>query len=166
MLGLKPLAAIVAACMAFSPAAATQTTNIANENILYKPVEEKIDKKQLLCMARNIYFEAGNQSESGMKAVANVVFNRMKDKRWPDTPCQVIYQKYKGTCQFSWVCSREQKIRYAEQYRRAVKVAELAMLGQLSDNTGGSKFYHATYVNPGWRYKRTAKIGDHIFYRG
>lgn len=166
MLGLKPLAALVAACMAFSPAAATQTTNIANENIIHKAVEIRIDQKQLLCLARNIYFEAGNQSESGMKAVANVVFNRMKDKRWPDTPCQVIYQKYKGTCQFSWVCSREQRIRYAEQYRRAVKVAELAMLGQLSDNTGGSKFYHATYVNPGWRYKRATKIGDHIFYRG
>jgi spore germination cell wall hydrolase CwlJ-like protein len=25
-------------------------------------------------------------------------------------------------------------------------------------------YYHADYVNPGWRKERVAKIGKHIFY--
>lgn len=172
MLSLKTLAAVVAASMVFSPVAATQTVNITNENTTNTiettetVVERPVDNRQLLCLARNIYFEAGNQSQSGMEAVANVVFNRMRDSRWPDTPCEVIYQRYRGVCQFSWVCSRDHTIRYAEQYQRAIRVAERALRGQLADNTGGSKFYHATYVRPNWPYRRHTTIGDHIFYRG
>jgi spore germination cell wall hydrolase CwlJ-like protein len=28
----------------------------------------------------------------------------------------------------------------------------------------GAKFFHATYVNPGWKRQPKAKIGNHIFY--
>ena len=163
---LKRTIATIAMCLAISgPTQATQTQNqLMVESAVYKPVP--VNNRQLLCLARNIYHEAGNQSDQGMVAVANVVYNRMNDKRWPDTPCDVIYQRHRGTCQFSWVCSRDQRIRYAGQYERALVVARQAMNGELRDITGGAKFYHADYVNPGWRYRRTTKIGDHIFYRG
>lgn len=160
MLGFKPIATLVACCLALTPAAATQINQTQSR------VVKKIENKQLLCLARNIYFEAGNQSEQGMIAVANVVFNRMEDKRFPNSPCAVIYQRHRGVCQFSWVCSRNQTIRYVGQYQRAVSVAERAIAGQLVDNTGGAKFYHAVYVNPRWGYKRSTRIGDHVFYRG
>ena len=44
------------------------------------------------CLALNIYFEARNQSFEGQVAVAQVVFNRVADHRYPDNVCDVIYQ--------------------------------------------------------------------------
>ena len=91
------------------------------------PGGTNVDPKQLECMARNIYFEANNQSKAGMIAVARVVINRVKDRRFPDTVCKVIYQgpireswktavdptlddsdrifyPKRNMCQFSWYC--------------------------------------------------------------
>ena len=34
---------------------------------------------EVVCLAKNIYFEAGNQPLAGKVAVAQVVFNRMED---------------------------------------------------------------------------------------
>ena len=65
----------------------------------------------LMCMAVNIYHEAGNQSMLGQMAVGQVVLNRVADKRFPDTVCEVVKQAvtYKNTnkpvrskCQFTW----------------------------------------------------------------
>ena len=30
---------------------------------------------------------------------------------------------------------------------------------------GNALFFHARYVSPGWRLKRVASIGNHVFYR-
>ena len=73
---------------------------------------------QVSCMADNIYFEARNQGTAGWSAVASVTLNRVKDKRFPNTVCEVVKQgptreswkkngKYyplKHRCQFSWYC--------------------------------------------------------------
>lgn len=124
------------------------------------------DKKQIQCLAENAYFEAGNQSTKGKIAVTNVVMNRVEDKRFPKTPCGVVHQKTRGTCQFSWVCEGKKRIRSLEQYADARRVAEQVYLGNVGDVTKGAKFYHADYVNPGWNLRRITKIGDHIFYKG
>src|SRR6056300_189428 len=67
---------------------------------------------QVECLALNIYFEARNQSFDGKVSVSHVVLNRVKDNRYPNTICGVIYQSYKTSsgfpirykCQFSWYC--------------------------------------------------------------
>ena len=120
---------------------------------------------QIQCLARNAYFEAGNQGRQGMIAVSNVVMNRSRDHRFPSTPCGVINQRWRGTCQFSWVCGR-QRIRNQAIFSRALEVAADVYNGRVGDLTNGARFYHAVYVNPRWRYTRVARIGDHIFYRG
>ena len=53
----------------------------------------------LMCMAVNIYHEAGNQSMLGQMAVGQVVMNRVADSRFPDTVCEVVKQAitHKGT---------------------------------------------------------------------
>ena len=43
-----------------------------------------------ICLAKNIYFEAGNQPLAGKVAVAQVVFNRMEHASYPDNVCGVI----------------------------------------------------------------------------
>lgn len=126
------------------------------------------DKQQIQCLAENAYFEAGNQSRTGMIAVTNVVMNRVKDKRFPDSPCAVVKQKARGVCQFSWVCEGKKRIRDAELFQKTRAVAEQVYLRNVGDVTGGAKFYHADYVRPSWAsaFDKTRKIGAHIFYRG
>ena len=82
--------------------------------------------KQAICLAKNMYYEARSQGLAGQLAVSLVVLNRVKDKRFPNTICEVIHQgpvreswktrgkdvaeserKYfpiKNRCQFSWYC--------------------------------------------------------------
>ena len=42
---------------------------------------------EVICLAKNIYFEAGNQPLAGKVAVAQVVFNRMEHASYPDDVC-------------------------------------------------------------------------------
>ena len=58
---------------------------------------------EVTCLAQNIYWEARNQSIQGMYAVADVTLNRVKDKRWPSTVCEVVKQRRRSR-QFSWYC--------------------------------------------------------------
>jgi spore germination cell wall hydrolase CwlJ-like protein len=46
----------------------------------------------LMCMALNIYHEAKNQSMLGQIAVGQVVMNRVEDRRFPNTVCEVVKQ--------------------------------------------------------------------------
>ena len=141
------------------------------EKEVVKKVPVKLDahdERQIQCLAENAYFEAGNQSTKGMIAVTNVVMNRVKDKRFPGTPCAVVNQKARGVCQFSWVCEGKKRIHDWALFRKTRQVAEDVYLRNVGDVTGGAKFYHADYVMPRWAYvfDRTKKIGAHIFYRG
>lgn len=132
------------------------------------------------CLAKNIYFEAGNQSELGMKAVAYVTLNRVFDDRYPDTVCDVVYQAHLNSngqpkrhqCQFSWYCDgKSDKVRSRELFMTAVLVASEVMDDYRKqhdyDPTGGATMYHAFYVKPNWarHYKRTVRIDSHIFYK-
>ena len=45
-----------------------------------------------VCLAKNIYFEAGNQPLAGKVAVAQVVLNRIDHSSYPDDICGVVYQ--------------------------------------------------------------------------
>lgn len=139
--------------------------------IVEKKVEKTLsqeDQRQIKCLADNIYYEARNQPKEGKIAVTNVVFNRVEDPRFPKDPCSVIKQRTGRVCQFSWVCSKNRKPSDPSSYKLAKEIAEhlYKNADTIRDITYGSKFYHAKYVNPRWKYKRVITIGDHIFYRG
>ena len=135
---------------------------IKNQNIYLA------NNRELKCLADNIYFEAGNQSKTGKLAVAAVTINRVKNPKFPKSVCSVVYQKTRGTCQFSWVCEGKKRIRSQQQYAESRKVAEKVLLSGANHGIFGSNvlFYHADYVNPRWNLRRVTKIGDHIFYAG
>ena len=48
---------------------------------------------QLMCLAKNIYYEAGLEGREGMLAVAQVTVNRTQNEKFPDTICGVVNQK-------------------------------------------------------------------------
>ena len=119
------------------------------------------------CLARNIYFEAAGESRSGKIAVAEVTMNRVKSKQFPRSVCGVVYQKTRGTCQFSWVCQDKKAIRNRTAWRESVKIAENILISNRRYGIiGSAKYFHADYVNPAWADEKqlVMKIGRHIFY--
>jgi spore germination cell wall hydrolase CwlJ-like protein len=135
-------------------------------------VSIKTRERQLDCMAMNIYREAGHEPFEGKVAVAQVTMNRVKDGRFGDDVCGVIYKKNvvmeKVVCQFSWACDSAAKTApinnsaYNESYEVAKKVIlEGFKLGVLKD----ALYYHANYVNPQWQLDKIGQIGNHIFYK-
>ena len=127
---------------------------------------KKIDMKQLGCMARNIYYEAGYEPRDGKIAVAMVTLNRVQDPQFPKDICSVVKQKTKSTCQFTWFCENK-TLQNNSAYSQAQDIALLvyANYEKMQDMTQGALFYHADYVNPRWKLERTVVIGRHIFYK-
>lgn len=130
-------------------------------------------RKQIDCLADNIYFEAGYEPRDGQKAVALVTMNRVESGHFPTTICGVVKQKTNSVCQFSWWCDDKAKAKYQQRrmnrevYEQVRLVALEVYLNyeQMRDITKGALFYHADYVRPGWHnLKVTVKIGQHIFY--
>jgi spore germination cell wall hydrolase CwlJ-like protein len=152
----------------------TKFTTLKEKNGYYSQdvVSIKTREQQLDCLAINIYREAGHEPFEGKVAVAQVTMNRVKDGRFGNDVCGVVYQKNvvmeKVVCQFSWACDSVHKNRpvnkdaYNESYAVAKKVLlENFRLDVLKD----ALYYHATYVNPQWNLDKIGKIGQHIFYK-
>jgi spore germination cell wall hydrolase CwlJ-like protein len=131
-----------------------------------------VREKQLACLAKNIYYEAGNQPFEGKVAVAQVTINRTESGQYPSDICKTIYQKNivyeKVLCQFSWVCDRSiagGKVNTAN-YRESEEVAKKVLLeGFRLPSLKDAMYFHGDYINPGWKREKVAKIGNHIFYK-
>jgi N-acetylmuramoyl-L-alanine amidase len=150
-------------------------------------VENQLHPEELQCLALNIYFEAGIESNAGKMAVANVVFNRVDSPKFPNTICEVVHQgptkpswknpdvqvPIRNQCQFSWWCDGKEDVPYdGEAWEKSKEIATtlyaLRNNGQLTlDITDGAMYYHADYVTPYWAksFVKTANIDQHIFYK-
>jgi len=131
---------------------------------------KSVDKKQFMCLAKNIFFEARNQSDNGKIAVAYVTLNRVNSKYYPNTICGVVWQKH----QFSWTSDGKSDnpdnyndIGDVIEWNKSLLLAYFVMMTYVSDPTLGADHYHAVYVSPPWarQSKKTVKVGDHIFYK-
>ena len=127
---------------------------------------------QILCLAKNIYFEARNETFEGMVAVAQVTLNRVKHNQFPNSICKVVYQKTRSNatnkivCQFSWVCQDVGSPRYSSyKWQDCVDIATNVVHHDLKlISLASSLYYHNIHVKPGWNLERLTKIGNHIFY--
>ncbi|WP_292293385.1 cell wall hydrolase [Marivita sp.] len=123
------------------------------------------------CLAEALYFEARGETVKGQFAVAEVIMNRVKSGRFPDSICGVIKQgtgkKYQ--CQFTYTCDGiPERVSEPRAWERVGKVARAILDGRAPMNlTDGATHYHTTAVHPRWAriYTRTASIGVHLFYR-
>ena len=111
-------------------------------------------------------------------AVAQVVMNRGRDDRYPNTVCEVVKQgptyswkpdfPVRNRCQFSWYCDgKSDKAKEKGAWETAVMVAHGVYYGNLDDFVEGATHYHDYYVRPSWASSKTyiTRIDDHIFYR-
>jgi hypothetical protein len=127
-------------------------------------------RSELDCLAEAVYYEARSEGTRGQLAVAEVVMNRVRDSRYPNTVCEVVFQgQYRQTgCQFTFTCDGSRRIKpRGVAWDRAKAVALHVSLGLNKPVTNKATHYHTDYVNPYWRagMVETTVIGTHIFYR-
>ena len=152
--GLVVVMAFVAACAPAEPEASRSAANFTEADFE--------------CLREAIYHEAGATSVEGGKAVANVILNRAKDPRFPDTVCDVVADgEEQGRCQFSYRCDGLPE-RFADEVKLANAETALSFVAENpeEDVTNGALFFHATWMPPGWfaSLKRTVTLGGNIFY--
>lgn len=140
---------------------------------------KQFTEEQMLCLQQNIFFEARGESELGQRAVAWVTLNRVTDRRWSETVCEVVFENRSSKpnrCQFSWTCDGKPDYPNAKDaiemaaWDRAGELAELVTrrwAQGYADPTDGADHFHAVNVKPAWRSagERTTQIDRHIFYR-
>ena len=120
--------------------------------------------RELECLATGIYFESKSEPLKGQLAVGQVIANRAQSGgRFPSTYCGVLFQRG----QFSFVHGRSlpHVAHSKKQWQTAVAIAKIVDQGLKDSVIGNAMFFHARYVSPGWRLKRVASIGNHIFFR-
>lgn len=129
----------------------------------------KHDQKEIECLALNLYREARGEALDGILAVAFVTLNRMSHGAFPSSVCEVVYQRSKTGCQFSWTCMKNLGGVNKQTYETLKKLAAHVYINKHSmiDPSDGALFYHADYVNPQWNkvFTKTKEIGRHIFYK-
>lgn len=120
--------------------------------------------EELECLASAVYFESKGEPLEGQLAVAEVILNRVKSPKFPDTICGVVKQRN----QFSFVRGGHipSVPKSSRAWRRAVAIAQIAKQDLADSAVSTAMFFHATYVRPSWRgLTRVASVGNHIFYR-
>ncbi len=132
---------------------------------------DKISRARALeCLASAIYYEAGQESDAGQRAVAQVILNRVRHPAYPSTVCGVVFEgstRITG-CQFTFTCDGSMlRQPMLSAWYRASRVAMAALAGTVYAPVGLATHYHANYVVPYWASSlgKTHVEGPHIFYR-
>ena len=129
-------------------------------------------QQDLMCLARNVYHESRGEPMAGQYAVAEVTMNRVASRHFPDTVCDVVYEKRLDTV------PRPARRRILMDRIRLCRNAAGHPVGQGEAGCGGdirraaraggrgrvvlSRRQHRATL--GQRKKRVAQIGRHIFY--
>ncbi|MDE2629790.1 MAG: cell wall hydrolase [Alphaproteobacteria bacterium] len=157
------------------PAAAVQASPVAVRPADRSLVEELIMNKLKVehrCLSEVLYYEARGEGTKGQKAIAEVVFHRMRTGNYGHSICAVVYEGAdRPGCQFSFTCDGElRQAKSPQAWLRAQILAARILTGEegLNDMTGGATNFHAVSVLPDWasELQRTVQIGNHVFYKG
>ena len=147
------------------------------ERILGETAEEApprrphaVGGEALACLARAVYHEARGEGDTGMRAVAEVVLNRVEGDGFPRSICGVVYQGVGNGagCQFSFACDGSEAASLEPRaWARAQTIAREMAAGAPRPLTDGATHFHTVAVRPHWSrvYSMTAEIGAHRFYR-
>ena len=168
---MKKILFILYFCIAFFTEAKAQTAKWLEVNLQvmeYGLIEEFVflqdakDMNEVLCLAMNVYHEARGSSLRDQYAVSHVVMNRVKDSRWSNNACQVIWKPY----QFSWTNDEISDMPDdVNAWIASQQVAWDVYTKAVNDFTDGSNHYHREDVEPKWSKDISFKkqIGAHYF---
>ena len=126
--------------------------------------------RDLDCLTQAAYYEARGEGRDGMRAVTQVVLNRVRHSAFPNSVCGVVFQGAgrRTGCQFSFTCDGSMRgpVNQAA-WNRARAVASAALSGAVFAGVGNATHFHTTGVSPAWRHSLVpvGQVGDHVFYR-
>lgn len=127
-----------------------------------------ITKKDMDILVKTVVGEARGEGFNGMRAVAEVILNRVNHKKFPNTVHEVCLQPKQFSC---WNADdrNRSKINSLNGQSRFYKMAKLAVDRALSDHRllpESVTHFHTKAVSPTWAKKRTpvASIKQHVFY--
>ncbi len=141
--------------------------------ITYFSLTPRDDNQQLVCLALNVYHEARGEPLAGQYAVAEVTMNRVASSRYPNTVCEVVYEKNwdyirrRYVAGFSWTEFDSVNKPQARMWQQAWDVANAVYFKRRAPKLQGVLFYHARHIRPSWARgkKPVARIGRHVFYK-
>ncbi len=120
--------------------------------------------QELGCMALNLYHEGRGEGRKGQLAIAAVIMNRIKSRDYPDTICEVVWQRK----QFSWThtAMKYHSVNDPEAWRQSLALAQSFLDRGTVTEVGGATHYHAASVRPYWisEGRLVARVGNHYFY--
>lgn len=149
---------------AFDPVAGATARAIRIDN-------SGIDRTRALqCLTAAVYYEAASEPDSGQRAVAQVVLNRVAHPAYPNTVCGVVFQGSERStgCQFSFTCDGSlRRVPNRMFWLRAEDVARAALAGYVHAPAGLATHYHTVAIYPYWAPKLhfLGTIGYHRFYK-
>jgi len=140
---------------------------------MHAMVSGDVHRRELNCLAMNVYYESRGEPVDGQYGVAEVTMNRVSDSRYPDTVCAVVYQKRWDTLRkrnvsaFSWTEFDVMPHPQGQAWESAKAVATSTYRGERQAVLDGAVHYHAVHIRPSWSVGNppVARIGRHIFYR-
>jgi N-acetylmuramoyl-L-alanine amidase len=127
-----------------------------------------MDRKSLVLLERFllalcVWREARSESIRGKQLVANVVINRVHDKRWPNTVRDVVLQPYQFSS-FNRTDGNAVLFPHDDPaWDECVQSADIAAIGPAMTT---ANHYHVRGLDPQWRVTEriVAVEGRHIFY--
>jgi len=139
---------------------------------VYHTIVDQREAREIRCLALNIYHEARGEPKEGKYAVASVTLNRVASKHYPDTVCEVVFQKgwdylrKRYVSAFSWTELDAPTSMNSRAWQQAEYIAEDVYRNPETQNLKNALFYHARHIRPSWARRKisVAKIGRHVFY--
>ena len=127
----------------------------------------EVSEQDMDTLMRIVEAEAGGEDRTGKLLVANVVINRVRNKKFPNNVTDVVYQKVQNVTQFSPVSNGKiNQVTISEETKEAVYSA---LRGE--DISGGALFFmarkYAVPENVAWfdsQLKYLFSYGGHDFY--
>lgn len=134
-----------------------------------------MNEEDIIILAKTVYGEARGEGEDGRLAVAHVVLNRFKSRRWYGRG--TIAETARLPWQFSCWNANDPNLAKIQNidmddpdYQHCMYAALGAALGYLPDNTSGATHYYAYDVvaRPKWALPDLSigRIGGHEFFKG
>ncbi|MDE6895220.1 MAG: cell wall hydrolase, partial [Lachnospiraceae bacterium] len=122
-----------------------------------------LEEQEYQVLLKIVEAEAGGEDTVGRMLVANVIMNRVRSGRFPNTITEVVYQRCSGRAQFSPVS--DGRIDQVSVSPETVEAVSRAINGE--DASAGALYFRSVYSSSGWfdrALRRVVEHGNHIFY--
>ncbi len=146
------------------------------ESVVEEPVAEPVSEPAVISgssfsledqeyqvLLKIVEAEAGGEDLTGRVLVANVVMNRVRSDRFPNSVSEVVYQRSGGSVQFSPIS--DGRIDRVSVSPETVEAVSRVMNGE--DASAGALYFRAVNSQSGWfdqSLNRVLEYGNHIFY--